>query len=48
MSPADFWRLDIDSVWWFVEAKMGVKMAGDSLTEDDADELIEMLEDRGI
>ena len=47
MSPADFWRLDVDSVWWFIEAKMGVKMVG-GMTEDDADDMIEMMEARGI
>jgi hypothetical protein len=47
MSAADFWRLDVDSVWWFIEAKMGVKLYG-SLTEDDAEELYDMMKERGI
>jgi hypothetical protein len=47
MSPADFWRLDVDSVWWFIEAKMGVKLYG-SLTEDDCEELYDLMLKAGI
>jgi len=47
MSPADFWRLDVDSVWWYIEAKMGVKLYG-KLTEDDAEDLYQMMQAKGM
>lgn len=37
MSPTEF--------WWYIEAKMGVKMYG-NLTEDEAEGLYEMIKDR--
>jgi hypothetical protein len=47
MSPADFWCLDSDSVWWYIEAKMGIRMYG-SLTEDEAEDLYQMMIAKGI
>ena len=47
MSPADFWRLTPEWVWWYIEAKMGVKLYG-SLTEDDCEELYDMMAKAGI
>ena len=47
MSPGEFWHLSPTAVWWFIEVKMGVKTYG-NLSEDDAEELYEMMQDRGI
>ena len=47
LTPAEFWRMHPTELWWWFEAKLGVKKIG-SMTQDDADELIEFMESRGI
>lgn len=44
MRPKEFWRLHPTEFWWLVEAKRPPTMYGD-LTEDDAADLLDMLED---
>ena len=34
-------------LWWWLEVKMGVQMVG-KLTKDEADELIEFMQNKGI
>lgn len=47
LSPAEFWRMSPTEFWWFVEAKMEVKMYG-NLSEDDAEDLYQMMQEKGI
>jgi len=47
LSPAEFWRMSPTEFWWFIEAKMEVKMYG-NLSEDDAEGLYQMMQEKGI
>ena len=47
LRPDEFWRMSPQEFWWYVEAKMGVKMYG-SLTEDDAESLYQLMQEKGI
>ena len=35
-------------LWWWLEAKMGVRMVSKGLSEDDAEGLYEFMKERGL
>lgn len=47
LTRAEFWDMHPTELWWWLEAKMGVRMIG-SLTLDEAEELCDYMQEQGI